>query len=206
MQKQTWGLVVPVKLLSLAKSRLAAYGDHGRAELALAFAEDVVRAAQACSAVSRIVVVTDDVRAAGALVAPGVVVLPDVPDAGLNPALEHGAALLREQDPDVAVAALSSDLPALRPGDLEAALAQVDRRAFVSDASGLGTTLLAAAPGWDLLPAYGPRSRERHLAGGAVELDAAPGLRVDVDTPQDLVDALRLGVGPRTAAVVALLS
>lgn len=200
-----WGLVVPVKLLALAKTRLAAYGDHGRAELALAFAGDVVSAALACSAVARIVVVTDDVRAAERLTAPGVVVVPDVPGGGLNPALEHGAALLRADDPRSGVAALLSDLPALRPADLAAALDQVLTRAFVADASGLGTTLLAAAPGWDLAAAYGPHSCERHRSSKATELVGSPGLRRDVDTPQDLAEALRLGVGPRTAAVVAQL-
>ena len=37
-----WGVVVPVKLLSRAKSRLGAYGDAGRAELALAFAGELM--------------------------------------------------------------------------------------------------------------------------------------------------------------------
>ncbi len=203
----TWGLVVPVKLLALAKTRLAAYGEHGRAELALAFAADVVTSAQACSAVTRIVVVTDDVRAAEVLAGHGVAVVPDVPDAGLNPALAHGAALVREQCPGAGVAALSSDLPSLRPADLAAALEQVTSgRAFVADAASLGTTLLVAAPGWDLQPAYGPHSRERHRASGAVELAGSRSLRRDVDTPQDLAEALRLGVGPRTAEVVAQLS
>lgn len=203
----TWGLVVPVKLLALAKTRLGAYGEQGRAELALAFATDVVTAALACPAVACVVVVTDDVRAAEVLAAHGVDVVPDLPGAGLNPALVHGADLVRRRCPAAGVAALSSDLPSLRPDDLAAALAEVRRgRAFVADAAGEGTTLLAAPPGRDLLPAYGPGSRERHLGSGAVELDGAPCLRCDVDTPQDLARALRLGVGPRTAAAVAQLT
>lgn len=201
-----WGLVVPVKLLVLAKTRLGAFGDTARAALALAFAEDVVAAALACPLVARVVVVTDDVAAAAVLARPGVLVAPDAPDAGLNPALAHGAALLRADDPACGVAALSSDLPSLRPQDLADALAQVRARAFVPDTEGLGTTLLAAAPGCALAPAYGPGSRAAHLGSGAVELCAAPALRRDVDTPHDLEEALRLGVGPRTAAAVAALA
>jgi len=200
-----WGAVVPVKLLALAKSRLSSYGDSARTDLALAFADDVVAAALACPAVRRVVVVTDDVRAAEALRRPGTGVVADLPGAGLNPALTHGAAMLRAGDPALGVVALTSDLPALRAADLGEALARVAGRAFVADTDGVGTTLLAATGGVALQPAYGPASRRAHLASGAVELTAPPSLRRDVDTPADLQEALRLGVGPRTAAAVAAL-
>jgi len=207
---QPWGLVVPVKLLALAKTRLSAYGTVARAELALAFATDVLDAALACPAVQQVVVVTDDVRAAAALERPGCRVVPDLPGAGLNPALEHGAALLRATRPGRPVAALAADLPALRAGDLEAALDAaldaVEQRAFVPDAAGQGTTLLAAREGHPLRPAYGPGSRARHRGSGAAELDAAAALRQDVDTPQDLLAAMEIGLGARTAAVVAALA
>jgi 2-phospho-L-lactate guanylyltransferase len=201
-----WGLIVPVKHLHLAKSRLAAFGDRGRADLALAFALDVVEVALTCAAVARVLVVTDDDRAARELAALGAQVVRDQPDAGLNPALTHGAQLLRKEEPDAGVAALSADLPALRSADLADALTLVTGRAFVTDTAGVGTTLLAAAGGHDLLPAYGPRSRLRHLESGAVELPGTPALRLDVDTPEDLTRAVDLGVGPRTAAAVAALT
>ena len=202
-----WGLVVPVKRLDVAKSRLGAYGEAGRRALALAFAQDVVAAALACPVVERVLVVTDDREAARALADLGARVAPDDPDAGLNPALEHGADLLRSGHPDLGVATLSSDLAALRPQDLATALARVAAgvRGFVPDASATGTTLLAAAAPAPLAPSYGAGSRARHLASGAVELDAPPGLRRDVDTPDDLRDAVALGVGSRTAAVLARL-
>lgn len=200
-----WGAVVPVKLLALAKSRLASYGDEARGELALAFAADVVAAAMACPLVQRVVVVTDDVRAADALRRPGTCVVADLPGAGLNAALAHGAALLRASDPTLGVVALTSDLPALRACDLSDLLDRVVARAFVADIQGVGSTLLAAAVGSELQPAYGPGSRRRHLATGAVELPAPASLRRDVDTPEDLREALRLGVGAHTSAVLARL-
>ena len=138
-------------------------------------------------------------RAVSAL---GADVLPDEPAAGLNPALEHGAALLRAGDEAVGVATVSADLPSLRPADLAAVLAATTARAFVADAAGTGTTVLAAAPGHRLDPQYGPGSHRRHAASGAVQLVGAAGARRDVDTPADLRDALALGVGPRTAEVV----
>lgn len=202
-----WGVVVPVKRLDVAKSRLAAYGERARRDLALAFAADVVAAAAACPVVEQVLVVTDDAQAAQLLRSLGARIAPDDPDAGLNPALEHGVELLRAGHPDLGVATLSSDLPALRPDDLTAVLGRVTAggRAFVADASGTGTTLLAAAAPAPLGASYGPGSRERHRASGALEVDAPAGLRHDVDTPDDLRDAVALGVGARTAAVVAAL-
>jgi 2-phospho-L-lactate guanylyltransferase len=196
-----WGVVVPVKRLSLAKSRLVSYGDERRRALALAFAADVVLAA---GLVAEVLVVTDDPEAADLLAALGARVVPDDPDAGLNPALQHGADLLRQDTPDLGVATLSADLPALRSADLAAALAQVNtgQRGFVADLTGTGTTLLAAGPGMALLPAFGSRSRAAHLASGALELAAAPGLRRDVDTPLDLEAAALLGLGDYTRRAV----
>ena len=196
-----WGVVVPVKRLHLAKTRLSSYGDERRQALALAFAADVVLAALE---VARVLVVTDDESAASVLTALGATVVSDDPDAGLNPALEHGSELLRAGSPLLGVATLSADLPALRADDLAAALAQVapTQRGFVADVDGTGTTLLAAGPRASLLAAYGPGSRAGHLASGAVELLAADSLRRDVDTPADLMAAVALGVGPHTAAAV----
>jgi 2-phospho-L-lactate guanylyltransferase len=196
-----WGVVVPVKHLDIAKSRLAAYGDEHRMALALAFAADVVTAARL---VATVLVVTDDPVATELLSELGARVVSDDPDAGLNPALEHGVELLREGSPDLAVATVSADLPSLLAPDLAAVLRRVPLRGrgFVADLAGTGTTLLAAGPGVALLPSYGPASRERHLASGAVELIAPESVRRDVDTPEDLEHAVALGVGPHTLAAL----
>ena len=201
MRDCDWALVVPLKPLRAAKSRLAdAVGAADRRALALAFAEDTVAAALAASAVRDVAVVTNDPTAARRLAALGALVVPDLPDAGLNAALAHGAAAL----PGRAVAALNADLPALRPGELTRALttAARHRRAFLPDAAGIGTTLLAARRGVPLAPAFGGPSRARHRATGAVELPTRGVLsvRTDVDTAADLRAALAPGVGPMTAA------
>jgi len=204
----TWGAVVPVKRLDVAKSRLAAYGDPVRAELALAFACDVVTACLSCVSVSTVVVVTDDGRAAAVLRELGAQVVPDGPDRGLNPALAHGARVVRAALPAVGVVAVSADLASLRSEDLAAMLVGVPRgqRAFVADSDRLGTTLLAACAGVALLPSFGLHSRARHLASGAIELEAGEALRRDVDTPDDLGQALLLGVGRHTAQALARLA
>ncbi|MGZ4596786.1 MAG: 2-phospho-L-lactate guanylyltransferase [Actinomycetes bacterium] len=201
-----WAVVVPVKRLEIAKTRLSRFAGPHRADLALAFAADTVSAALAADGVGTVLVVTDDPRAGGMAAALGCAVTADVPDNGLNAALAHGETVARRLQPGCGVAALSSDLPALRAADLAAALAEsaVAGRAFVADAEGTGTTLLAAAYGHPLDPRFGHRSRARHREGGAREL-GGPGmgsLRRDVDTEVDLYDAVRLGVGPRTRALL----
>lgn len=205
-----WSLVVPVKRLARAKSRLSdTAGDAVRPELALAFALDTVAAALSCPAVADVAVVTDDSRAGRELAALGAGIVAEEPGGGLNAALVHAAAAVRAARPDRPVAALNADLPALRPAELARVLNAAARspRSFLPDAAGSGTTLLAAAPGRALDPFFGPDSRRGHRASDAVELrlDAVDSVRQDVDTGEDLRAALALGVGPRTAAAVARL-
>ncbi|POX55173.1 2-phospho-L-lactate guanylyltransferase [Streptomyces sp. Ru71] len=205
-----WTLVIPLKPLALAKSRLADTAADGvRPGLALAFALDTVAAALDCPAVSDVAVVTNDALAGRELAALGARIVPDEPAAGLNAALTHAAAAVRAVLPHSPLAALNADLPALRPVELSRVLktAEVFPRAFLPDAAGIGTTLLAAAGNRELRPAFGPDSRARHRAGGAVELplESVDSVRQDVDTGDDLRAALALGVGPRTAAVAARL-
>ena len=118
---RSWSVVVPAKRLAVAKTRLRPLTEalavaHG--ELVLALLADTVSAALACPAVGEVVVVTDDPAAADVVRALGARTVADTPDRGLNPALEHGA----RSAAGPAVAALSSDLPALRPVELAAAL------------------------------------------------------------------------------------
>jgi 2-phospho-L-lactate guanylyltransferase len=204
-----WSLVIPVKVLSHAKSRLAGLAGPRRAELALAMAADTVAAAVGCQQVGAVIVVSDDQAAAGELAGLGALVVPDEPAGGLNPALVHGASVVARLHPGSATGALAADLPALRPDELGRALraAAAWPEAFVPDAAGSGTTLYTAAPGREFLPRFGPGSRRRHLAAGVTELalDDTAGLRRDVDTPGDLSSAARLGLGPRTAAIAPQL-
>ena len=208
-------LVVPVKPLHLAKSRLRggrANGDPMHQRLALAVAMDTIRAAAGADRVRRVVAICSDPAAVRALRAEAVEVVADEPDAGLNPALRHGVTLLRAADPTAVVGALQADLPALRPAELDAALAAFAEvaglpgaaRAFCPDRHGTGSTLLVAAAGAELDPRFGAGSARAHAESGAVPLDGAwPTLRCDVDTEDDLAEAARLGLGPHTTAALA---
>jgi 2-phospho-L-lactate guanylyltransferase len=209
-------LVVPVKALYRAKTRLRGAADGGggdpdaHAALALALAHDTVAAVRRAGAVRRLLVISSDPVVTAELTALGVEVAPDV-GGGLNAALRHGAALLRSRDADATVGALQADLPALRPEELDGAAAEAEAvfatggtRAFCADAEGTGTTLLLAAAGAVLDPRFGAGSAQRHRTSGAVALGGAwPGLRRDVDTGDDLCAAAALGLGPLTRALLA---
>lgn len=223
-----WTVLIPVKRLSAAKSRLrgaAVAVDH--TELVLALLLDTLASAQASAEVDRVVVVTSDAAARDAATAAGAGVIADVPDAGLNEALAYAATVVRAggdrevghnfpifhggESVQAGIAALSADLPALRPTELTEALRHAGvigrtraASSFVADAAGTGTVLLAAPPGTAFEPHFGSGSAAVHAAAGAIPLPGGwPGLRRDVDTPADLSEASGLGLGPRTSRAVA---
>lgn len=195
-----WRIVVPVKGGSEAKSRLRIEPPIRRA-LALAMALDTLTACAATPGVGLVVCVSADEEVAAAARAVGAVtVSPRRP--GLSEAIEAGLASL-DRGP---TAVLLGDVPALEPADLRTCL---DRALagpgplLVADAEGSGSVLLADRDG-QLPHRFGPDSARRHLAAGArALLDDVPSLRRDVDTLDDLADALDLGVGPHTRDVVA---
>ncbi len=227
----SWTVLLPVKVLARAKSRLATVAGERRGELALALASDTVAAVAACPEVARVVVITSDPVAGPLLRALGAVIVPDEP-AGLvasaplagpgasdvpsalgaqeplNAALRRGAGVAALRWPGTGLAALTADLPALNPSELAVALrAARGRPTFVPDAAGIGTTMYAVPPGGDFLPQFGGASRARHAAAGTAELGlpGLPGLRRDVDTGEDLRAALALGAGPLTTALAAVI-
>ncbi|MFI6450162.1 2-phospho-L-lactate guanylyltransferase [Streptosporangium amethystogenes] len=208
-ESSAWTLVVPVKTLVAAKTRLSAAAGPHRAALAVAIACDTVEAALRCALVTRVVVVTGDPVAAEALGGVGAHVVGD-PEAGLNAALRHGALEAVRLAPGDPVGALQADLPALRPAELARVLtaaAEFDQM-FLPDASEIGTTFYGVRPGTPFTPGFGGESRDRHLRRGAKELCVAgvESVRHDVDTPDDLRQALVLGVGPRTLAMAERIS
>ncbi|WP_430783988.1 2-phospho-L-lactate guanylyltransferase [Actinoplanes sp. G11-F43] len=196
-----WTAIIPVKRLGAAKTRLrGAVPADRHPELALAMVRDTAAAVLAAGAVSGLLVVTDDPQVGGAVRELGARVVPD-PGGGLNAAMRFGA------DEAAGLSAhrvvLAGDLPALRPEELDDVLARVTGRAFVPDAAGIGTVLLAAPAGRPLDPRFGGPSAAAHAGSGAVALGGGwPGLRQDVDTAADLDAVLTLGAGWRTCGLL----
>ncbi len=203
------GVIIAVKRLSQAKTRLApVFADGVREQVVLAMLVDTITAARRVAAVRSITVVTPDETAASAVRALGADVLAD-PTAGghpdpLNSAITAAWTAVTNHTPNTVV--LQGDLPALNSGELAGALAQArqHRRSFVSDRHTSGTAALFAF-GVALDPRFGSQSATWHRDSGAVELTGTwPGLRCDIDTPDDLQRARQLGVGDATARALNL--
>lgn len=199
-----WRLIVPVKARATAKSRLDPPSGVSRPDLAHAFALDTLTAVCRCLPARQVTVVTSDRATASWVRQRGATVVPD-PGAGLNPAVEAGIRRVRASLGDGPTAVLLGDLPTLTPHALAVALSACTEHpcAFVPDAAGTGTVLLAARSCTGLVPRFGPDSAAEHARTG-VRLDLAlPQLRTDVDDDAALRTALSLGLGSCTAAVLA---
>ena len=197
-------VMLPVKPPARGKSRLRGLPDERRRELAEAFALDTAAACLAATSVHAVLAVTDDAAFAVRLGALGCVSIPDGGD-GLNGALRQGAAEAARRWPDRQPVALLADLPALRPDDLDAALAALvpGGASYVADTEGTGTTLYTA-PYDEFDPEFGVDSALAHRdAGGLAVAGELASLRRDVDDLDDLRAAVALGVGFATAAVAA---
>jgi 2-phospho-L-lactate guanylyltransferase len=191
----SWTIVLAIKSLPAAKSRLrqgSDVDDATHADLVRAIRADTLAAVRAARLATRVVTIGDQPGDGQTLVqsAPG-----------LNAALSEAGAFARLQWPASGVVGLVADLPALKAAELDAALAQSARApsAYVADFAGTGTTMLTAAPGYDLEPRFGLGSAARHHES-AVAIDAGPGLRHDVDTWADLEACVPLGLGPHSFA------
>ena len=204
------GAVVALKAGELVKSRLAPLPQPLRRRLAWTMAVDTLHAL--ILAVDAVCVVSDQPSLAHRLSRAGlgsVVVVPESRPAGLNEALRLGADRLRA-DGLSRVLACVGDLPALRTASVARVLdaAAAYERAYLPDATGIGTTMLHAAAGVLLAPHFQGRSAAAHHSSGATPLTddrlaaPVPDARRDVDTEVDLMDAVWLGLGPATAALV----
>ena len=206
------GLIIAVKRLAAAKTRLAPiFSAPTRERVVLAMLVDTVTAAAKVSSLRGITVVTPDELAADAARKLGAEVLADpTPDNHpdpLNNAITAAEAAIRDAPaPPANLVALQGDLPALQSQELTEAItaARAHARSFVADRHGSGTGALFAFGGAALQPEFGPDSARRHRHSGAVELTGPwPGLRCDIDTPDDLMAARRLGVGRATSRAVS---
>lgn len=209
-----WAVILPVKGLTAAKSRLAA-GAQPAGELALAFFLDAMSAALATPRVERVIVATGDDRVRASAEAAGALVIDDAGHPGINAAARWAAECWAGTSNSTAgnMAVMVSDLPCLTPEALDAALelAEAHPTSFVADLDGTGTTLWCSTSGHAVDPHFGVQSRSAHVAAGAVDLVTAhpsacarlEPARCDVDTEAALARAQGLRPGPASLAVLS---
>jgi 2-phospho-L-lactate guanylyltransferase len=197
-------VLIPMKPLASAKERLApALSSDERRSLSLAMLADVIAAAQEFD---RVWVLNSDAEATELSRDAGVEAVPDPrPGAGLNASLAAATrAAIGEGATGVLV--VSADLPCVSAEDLNAVVGSTGV-ALAPDRAGVGTNALWRSPGDLIDVAFGPNSLAAHAelaraAGTPALVSARPGLALDVDTPDDLSEAWRHGVGSATREAI----
>jgi 2-phospho-L-lactate guanylyltransferase len=190
--------VLPVKRFNAAKQRLAAgLGGEQRRTLAAAMVEDVLAAIAAARTVERTILVSGDPIAQELAARAGAEVVPDPEDGGHVAAALAGIARA-EVEGARCVVLLPGDCPLLDPRELDRLLTGVPERyvGIVPDRHGAGTNALVLSPPSAIVPAFGERSRERHVAaareaGVPFGVEELASLGLDLDTPADVIALTR---------------
>jgi 2-phospho-L-lactate/phosphoenolpyruvate guanylyltransferase len=188
--------IVPVKDLTLAKSRLSSVlSANERRALVLGLLDRTLEILRSSRVIRASLVVTPDAEVMKLAASLGVESVRETRP-GYNMALNEARLAARRRFPAYAPLVLAPDLPWLSGDDI-VALAErvVSPRVLViaPDAAGDGTNALAGWPVESLRFAFGANSCHEHatqatINGWLVEMYRSPGTGRDVDTPADLAN------------------
>lgn len=192
----TTSAVIPIKQLAEAKQRLSGLlNAEERKTLFTAMVSDVLTAVEACTAIDRIVVVTDDEEVAELAAGFGAECRPEPEVPGLIEAVTESGRQLAAEGVDCMVF-LPGDVPLVSPDELEVVLegfGLADQSEFlIVPASDLGgSNCVAVSPPDCMVYGFGEDSFRRHLGlakeqGIDPQVAKLPGLGLDIDTPDDL--------------------
>lgn len=187
--------IIPVGTLEGAKSRLGAVLDaEERHALAASLARRTIAAAVAAPSIAEVFVITpdDEVRELARTLGARPI---KQRTSGLNVGLREARAEAIAAEAQ-AILILPTDLPDITPEAIETVLAPLARPrrplvVLVPDRHGRGTNALLVAPPDVIDVQFGGDSRAAHAAAaveaGALLVELAGPLRLDLDTPDDLV-------------------
>lgn len=203
MTEGVWAVVV-ARTGPNAKTRLGdALNAEERSALAVAMLTDVLRAATSAGLAGMIAVLDPPIAPIQ-----GATVVPD-PGGGLDAAVTSGVGAAAAAGARTAVV-LAGDLPLLEPDDISALLAAAEGTRVVvvaTDRHGTGTNALVLRLPDVIQPAFGPNSAARHrlaatTAGASVRSIELGRVALDIDTPDDLAELMRLRPGGATGAAL----
>lgn len=191
--------VIPVKQLGNAKQRLQGILSPGqRRELLRAMFSDVLEAVTTCDRIDSVIVVTGDAEVASVAREFGAEVRPEPAQPGLIEAVtETGRQLAAEAVTTMLF--LPADVPLISVEELEVVLDGFGRGAggelMIVPAHDLGgSNCMACSPPDCMTFGFGEDSFRRHLelaaaCGVSASVAKLPGLGLDIDTPDDLLEA-----------------
>ncbi len=198
MRRMPTVALVPVRSLADGKQRLAAVlSDRERCALVRAMLEDVLDALARAAGIAASLVVSGDTAVLPVAEATGAILLPDVPEGGLNASLQAASAWVAAALPGHALLVVAGDLPVLTPALVESVVPAAKAEIVIARSLDGGTNLLWQAPPLSLRFAFGAQSCTRHrtaarAAGRTVAVLEHPVLARDLDTPDDLAALLPL--------------
>ncbi len=204
--------VIPIKDLENAKTRLApALAPEERRGFFQAMAADVLAAAAAAKGLAGVLVLTNDPAATALARSFGARIEGEPANVGQSEAVARAAAVLKAEGAD-GVLTLPADAPLASAAEIESALARHPPKrpamTIVPDHARRGSNCLILTPG-DLIPLhFGHVSFQPHLAEAERAgvrpnvLDDLPGIALDVDTPDDLCQAIAAGLSGKSLAFV----
>jgi 2-phospho-L-lactate/phosphoenolpyruvate guanylyltransferase len=185
--------LLPAKLLSLAKTRLApALSDHDRMRVAAAMFDDVLRSLQRAATLDAVIVVTADPQLADHARTAGALVVDEGTPRGLNGAVLLGTDTALRLGATSLVVVLS-DIPLVVPADVDELTSRAPEcgAVVVPSKEGTGTNAMLRRPPALFTPCFGGRSLRRHVAAAERHRVACAIVRnvriaFDLDTPDDL--------------------
>jgi 2-phospho-L-lactate guanylyltransferase len=190
--------VVPVKEFATAKARLSPLlTEEERSLLAQAMLEDVLLTLLMVRELDLVIVVSRDPSAQGLALGLGAEVLTEPKDAtSESAAVEYASGQARERGAD-SILVIPGDAPLVEARDVRALLKVQEQKPCIvaAPAHDGGTNGLLLRPP-DAIPChFGPDSLRQHLdeakrKGLPAQVLPCPSLELDVDTPNDLAQAL----------------
>jgi 2-phospho-L-lactate guanylyltransferase len=186
--------IVPIKPLSLGKSRLASVlTSQERLNLNSHFLTHTLDTLNAIPEIEHVLVISRDQKALALARDHGARTIQEDGNSQLNVALTR-ATFVAEKYATRGVLILPVDLPLITPQDVENIIAKaVDPPVVVvaPDRHHRGTNALLVCPTGIIQYAFGPDSFELHCerarqAGARLEIIDFPGLGLDIDLPEDL--------------------
>ncbi|MCD6248477.1 MAG: 2-phospho-L-lactate guanylyltransferase [Hadesarchaea archaeon] len=193
-----------MKKLEKSKSSLkSVLTPHQRQEFTLCMLKDVLSAVKNAKTVAGVIVVSPDDRALAVARSMGAIAVYD-PDIGLNGALKIAIDRAKVLGAE-SVLVLPTDLPLLKPADVEAIteLASRDRDIVIARSRSGGTNALLLRPPDVIDLHFGGESFVSHVeeakrAGIVPHLYRSEGVATDIDEIQDLVKLCTLGLGTKS--------
>lgn len=207
MRGPIWA-VLPIKDMSAAKQRLSpALAPHERRGLFAAMAEDVLSALAAVDRFDGILVVTRDPDGEALAARYGAEVLTEAENDGQTNAVTAAANALRDRGVGTLLA-VPGDVPTITADEIRDVLAvhgAEPAMTIVPAGDERGSNCVVCSPP-DLIPfAFGndsfrPHLAAAHAAGVRARVIRRPGIRLDIDTPDDLRLLLRRPADTRAHA------